>query len=64
MEKTATQSKTRLDFCDLPEDILISIFYTLNIEREKDKLLAISIIKILSERNKLELLINKSQSVK
>jgi hypothetical protein len=62
MEKTAT--KTKLDFSDLPEDVLISIFYTLNIEREKDKLLAISIIKILSERNKLELLINKSQSVK
>lgn len=59
-EKTRTQQK--INFFDLSDDVLTTIFYTLNIEREKEKSTAISIIKILSDRNKLELLINKSSS--
>jgi len=47
------------DLKDLPDDVLITLFDSLNIQREREKLRAISIIKILSDRNKLDLIINR-----
>lgn len=55
-EKIKYQQK--IDFRELSDDVLVSLFYSFNIEREKEKSLAISIIKILSDRNKLSLIVN------
>lgn len=47
-----------VDFNELPNEVLVTLFYSLDIKKEKEKSLLISIIKILYKRNKLNLIIN------
>lgn len=57
---TELENHQSIELIDLPDEVLSSMFYTLNNERGKEKEIALTIIKILSQRNKLSLLTNRN----
>lgn len=57
---TELENHQSIELIDLPDEVLSSMFYSLNSEREKEKEIAIVIIKILSQRNMLSLLTNRN----